>query len=256
MSASEIARSSKLVRNSIYDILKTFVEKGYCNEIETNTVLQFQLIDPAIIFDKIEKDFHDNYRTKIDLLKTASLKVNSIYKAEPGEEYLQDINIELMRGFNKHRLAKYTAIFKQCRHEVLGMFRLKGIVTEEIDDIAKKFISNGGKLRSIYKTSLDFKISNNGKLVQANENDLIRLCEKFRESGEELRLTAGNIPNITIFDKKIVFTNLADRKIPKHKQADIIVKNPDYAEQISELFYSHWNKAKTLEEYKEETKNK
>ena len=40
MSASEIAKESHIIRNSIYDILKSFVEKGYCNEIETNTILK------------------------------------------------------------------------------------------------------------------------------------------------------------------------------------------------------------------------
>jgi len=64
MSASEIAKECKLIRNSIYDTLKSFVEKSYCNEIETNTVLQYQLIDPDVIFDKIEKEYSDSFKQR------------------------------------------------------------------------------------------------------------------------------------------------------------------------------------------------
>lgn len=251
MSASKIAQSSNLIRNSIYDTLKTFVEKGYCNEIETNTVLQYILIDPVIIFDKLEKEYHDILKSKLSILNDVSKKVASLYKKNSAaDDEADDINIELMRGFNKHRLAKYTELFKQARKEVLGMFSLRGVVTGEIDDIAKNFVKKGGILKSIYKSSLDFKIIKNGKQAEPKENDLIMLCESFQKTGEDLRLTSENIPNITIFDKKIVFTNLTDNTIPKHKRADIIVKNPVYAEQITELFYNHWNKAKTLDEYK------
>ena len=252
MSATEIAKESKLIRNSIYDTLKSFVEKAYCNEIETNTVLQYQLIDPDVIFDKIEKEYSDSFKTKMNLLKDTQSKTKALYiqPDENADENENDINIELIRGFNRHRMAKYVEIFKQAKHEVCGMFRLKGIVTEEIDDIAKKFVKNGGKLRSIYSTNLDFRIMKDGKLKQADQNDFIKLCEAFQKSGEVVRLTKANIPNIAIFDKKIVFTNLRDKNIPKHRQADIIVKNPDYAEQMTELFNFHWDNSITLEEYK------
>lgn len=61
MSASEIAKDAKIIRNSIYDILKSFVDKGYCNEIETNTILNYQIIDPAIILDKIISDYKKKF---------------------------------------------------------------------------------------------------------------------------------------------------------------------------------------------------
>lgn len=250
MSASEIAKECKLIRNSIYDTLKSFVEKAYCNEIETNTVLQYQLIDPDVIFDKIEKEYSEAFRTKLNLLKDTQSKTKAIYMQPDENANENDINIELIRGFNRHRMAKYVEIFKQAKHEVYGMFRLKGIVTEEIDEISKRFVKNGGRLKSIYSTNLDFRILKDGKLKQADKSDLIRLCESFISSGEELRLTKANIPNIAIFDKKIVFTNLRDKNMPKHRQADIIVRNSDYAEQLIELFRFHWDNSITLEEYK------
>jgi len=59
MSATEIAKESGLIRNSIYDTLKSFAERGYCNEIETSTVLKYQIIDPQVIVDKVEREFNE-----------------------------------------------------------------------------------------------------------------------------------------------------------------------------------------------------
>jgi len=144
---------------------------------------------------------------KGELLKDTQSKTKALYIQPDENTNENEVNIELIRGFNRHRQAKYIEIFRQAKHEVCGMFRLKGIVTEEIDDIAKKFVKNGGKLRSIYSTNLDFRIMKDGKLKQADQNDFIKLCEAFQKSGEVVRLTKANIPNIAIFDKKIVFTN-------------------------------------------------
>jgi sugar-specific transcriptional regulator TrmB len=249
MSASDIARESKVIRNSIYDVLKSFVEKGYCNEVETNTVLQYRIIDPAVILDKIEKDYHDKYHTKVSLLKDTFTELNSFYNKDNNEDDEDGTNIELIRGFNKHRVAKYMDLYKNAKREVLGMYQLKGLVAEEFNEIAANFISKGGVIKSIYRASLDFKILSDGKLTPASENDLTRVIRKFQESGEQVRLSEVKIPNITIFDRETIFINLTDKKIPKHKQADIIIKNPDYAEHMADLFKFYWDQGLTVDEY-------
>lgn len=67
MSASEIAKEAKLIRNSIYDTLKSFAEKGFCNEIETNTIHKYQIIDPKVIADKIERDYETSNHERINV---------------------------------------------------------------------------------------------------------------------------------------------------------------------------------------------
>src|SRR6266498_4621954 len=86
MSASDIAKEAKVVRSSIYDILKLFVEKGYCNEIETNRILQYQIIDPEIILDKIERDYHASHNQKIKTLKTTFRKLLPLYSENKDDE--------------------------------------------------------------------------------------------------------------------------------------------------------------------------
>lgn len=255
MSASDIAKESKVIRNSIYDVLKSFVDKGYCNEVETNTVLQYRIIDPAVILDKIEKDYHNNYHSKVSLLKDTFTELNSFYQKDTSEDDEDGTNIELIRGFNKHRVAKYMDLYKNAKHEVLGMYQLKGLVAEEFDEIAASFINKGGVIKSIYQASLDFKVLSEGKQAPASDNDLARVIRKFQESGEQVRLSKVKIPNITIFDRETVFINLTDKKIPKHKQADIIIKNPDYAEHMADLFKFYWDQGLTVDEYEKTGEN-
>lgn len=250
MSASDISKESKVIRNSIYDILKSFVEKGYCNEIETNTILNYRIINPQIILDKIEKDYNAKFESSINLLKNTFGEIQSLYNTKKEAVESSENEIELIRGFNKHRVAKYLELFKQTKKEVLGMFRLNGVVTEDLDTTAAKLIKSGGAIKSIYQISLDFKVLKDGKFIPATPDDLVRVCESFEKYGEQVRLSKMKIPNISVFDGENIFLNLSGSSVPKNKQADIIIKNPDFASHIIDLFNYYWDNGLTVEEYK------
>lgn len=255
MSASEISKESGVIRNSIYDVLKSFVDKGYCNEIETNTILKYQIIDPQVILDKLISDYNAQHKSTVTALKDTFGELQTLYNTDVKTAEFYETNIQLLRGFNKHRAAKHVAIFRNSTSEVLGMFKLKGLVTEEVNDISKRFIENGGVLKSIYNISLDFKIMKDGKPQPASNEDLIKLCEFFESQGEQIRLSEMKIPNITIFDKNIVFVNLTDKNIPKNKQADIIVQNKDFAENMSDLFEYYWQNSLSINDFKKKIRS-
>lgn len=253
MSATEIANETKIIRNSLYDILKSFAERGYCNQIETSSILQYQIIDPQVILDKIEKEFNESNRLRIstlkDTFKTVKEQYDSTLHKGPG---IED-SVELIRGFNKHRVAKYIDLAKNAKTEILGMNRLRGIVTEELSELGRKFVEDGGVVKYIYKASLDFKILKNGKAVNAQKEDLIRLCEMFERNGEQVRLTEHNIPNVGIFDGKIVLINITSNIAnPKNKQSDLIIKNTDFVDNMRDMFNYYWDKGLTIEEFKQQ----
>jgi sugar-specific transcriptional regulator TrmB len=257
MSASDIAKESGIIRNSIYDTLKSFVESGYCNEIETNTILKYKSIDPLVIIDKIEKSLKDSYTQKVgDLNKVFSdIKEHYSSKKKVSADESQEHNIELIRGYNKHRMEKFVEIFRHAKKSVYGMYRLSGIVSEELDDIAAKFLKRGGELRSVYFVNLNFKIIKNGAAEPATADDLIRVCEKFEKAGEQIRLSSLEVPNMVIFDEEIVFNNISDKDIPRHQQADIIIKNENNAKRMIDLFNYYWENGITIEEYKKSVIN-
>lgn len=251
MSASQIAKESDIIRNSIYDILKSFVDEGYCNEIETNTILKYKCIDPLIITDKIEKKFNESNKQRISTLGETFSEIGKYYHSNgSAEEETGEHSIELIRGYNKHRMEKFIEIFKQTKKTIHGMYRLRGVVSEELDDIAAKFINKGGILKSVYHVNLNFKIIKNGTATPATIDDLIRVCEKFEKAGEQIRLSSIEVPNMVIFDEETVFNNINDKDIPKNKQADIIIRNKTNAKHMIDLFNFYWNNGVTIEEYK------
>lgn len=252
MSASEIAKESGIIRNSIYDILKSFVDRGYCNEIETNTILKYQSIDPQVILDKVEKEFKYSHEERIRNLYDSFSDIKNYYSTNSFPEEIDrgDQNIELIRGFNKHRMEKFIEIFKNAKRTVHGMYRMRGVVSEELNEISERFIKKGGMLKSIYYLNLNFKIIREGKAIPALKEDLVRVCEKFQSAGEQIRLSEIEIPNLVIFDEEIVFNNIRDKEIPAHKQADIIIKNKNNAKYMIDLFDYYWQKGLTVEQYK------
>jgi sugar-specific transcriptional regulator TrmB len=86
LSASDIADKAKIRRTAVYEILKTFAERGYCNEIETNTVLKYEIIDPRIIFDKISKDIRQEKEDQLDQLKETFKELEPLHKIEKNGE--------------------------------------------------------------------------------------------------------------------------------------------------------------------------
>jgi sugar-specific transcriptional regulator TrmB len=249
MSASEIVNEAKIVRGSIYDILKSFVKLGYCNEIETDRILQYQIIDPDIILDKIIKEHTLEHNKTLTKLKDTFSNIKEQYSIKNNDEN-KLINIELIRGFNKHRVSKYKELLLSAKKEICGMYRFKGLVSDEADELTKNFIKRGGKIRSIYQAGLDFKIISAGKVIDADNIGLIEVCKKFEASGEEIRLSKSDIPNMTIVDGESVFINTDDKLIPNQSQADLIMRRTTFAKYMMDLFNFYWKQSDTVKEYK------
>jgi len=249
MSASEIVNEARIIRGSIYDILKSFVKLGYCNEIETDRILQYQIIDPEIILDKIIKEYTKEHNNSLTKVKSTFTDIKSKFVKESKQES-KLLNIELIRGFNKHRVSKYKELLLTAKKEICGMYTFKGLVSDEADEFSRKFIKRGGVIRSIYRTGLDFKVSLNGKIEEANGENLAEVCRKYESNGEQLRLCDFDIPNMTIIDRQSVFINTDDLEHPNQSQADLIMRRSNFAKYMLDLFEHYWERSYTLQNYK------
>lgn len=250
MSVPEIAKESKLLRNSIYDTLRKFAENGYCNEIETSTTLKYQIINPEVILGKLEKEYSDSVKKNLSVLKGAFTEIEAFYKKNPAKSDDKADDVELIRGFNKNRVMKYMELIENARFEILSMNRLRGVVTDEINHFAERFVKNGGVIRSLYKISLDFRVRKNDKVINASTEDLIHFCESFEKHGEEVKLTAIEIPNLVIIDREKIFLNLSGHKdSEKSKQTDIVINEKQYAMNMRDLFNNYWERSATIKEY-------
>jgi sugar-specific transcriptional regulator TrmB len=255
LSASEIADKAKIRRTAVYEILKSIAEKGYCNAIETNSILKYEIINPNIIFDKIQEEIKHKKENELTNLKDTFSDLYPLYQSDT-EKDETNINIELIRGFNKHRTAKFIELLKQAKNEILFMVRFEMFVSKELDADAKKFIDNEGVIKSIYEASLNFRIiDRNENISIATMEGFIDLCEYYEKNGEQLRISQLELPNITIFDREIVFINIDNKDIPRHNRADIIIRNPDFAKRMMDLFNYYWSQGYTTKDFKKVHKN-
>src|ERR1700681_1215432 len=69
MTATEIAKEAKIPRSSAYDVLKSFTQKGICNEIQTSSVALYVIIDPKIVEDKVRQDLSGDAKNRLTKLK-------------------------------------------------------------------------------------------------------------------------------------------------------------------------------------------
>jgi sugar-specific transcriptional regulator TrmB len=248
MSVPEIAKSAKIRRTDVYDIMKSFVEKGYCNEIETNRILMYEMIDPDVILDKLELKAQKENEKHIANLKDTFKNLKPLYGSEKNNNN-KSLNIELIRGYNLHRVEKFFNLIKNAKKEILLMIRMEIHISEEIDETAAKFIKNGGVIKSVYEVNDNFKIKKNGRWVECTKEDLNKVFSKFEKYGEQLRLSKSKVPNLAIFDRETVFLNVVDKTMSKNNEADIIFRNNDFAETMVETFDRAWEKSYTLKEY-------
>ncbi|MBI5402883.1 MAG: hypothetical protein HY959_05755 [Ignavibacteriae bacterium] len=249
MSASEIADSAGIRRTDVYNILKSFVEKGYCNEIETNSVLTYEMISPDIIFDKIERDILRAKEEELALLKETMSDLKPLYRTEKSSRS-KIVNIELVRGYNQHREGKFIELLKSARKEILFMIRPEIYLSDEIDDLANKFYKKGGVIKSVYQSGDNYKVKKEDKWVKASKEDFIKILEKFEKSGEQIRICTDAVPTMVIIDRETVYQNIADKSLPRHNEADIIIRNKDFAESMIKIFNTFWNNSFSIKDYK------
>ena len=248
MTAAEIAKKAKVQRTSVYEILKSFAKEGICNEIQTTTKMRYEMIDPDVVKDKMSRSIKNEQEQRLQSLNETFEMMKPMYgsdlNARSGEQ------VELIKGFNKHRHIKFIDLLKQAKNEVLIMNRIEGYVSGEIDEVGKKFIKKGGIVKSVYEETGDFKLLEGDKWVPVSTNNLVKLYESFVNYGEQVRITKSIIQNITVFDRKVVFINLVDKNIPGNERTDIAVYNKAFAEYSAYNFLSIWERSESVDEFK------
>lgn len=250
MSASEVAKEAGIRRTDVYDILKTFVVKGFINEIETSSILKFEIINPRVVSDKIQNDLRVNLNKALRNTQNLFTDLHPLYKTNKIEKS-KTSNIELIRGYNRHRHIRFFELIKNSHKEILMMNRLEGHVSKQADEVTQEFLKKGGIYKSIYEVSLNFKLEKESKWSSVTLEDFIDLCNYYEKGGEQIKLTKMLIANFTVFDREIVFLNVHDESIPKHNKTDIIVRNKDFAQFIVNIFELCWTQSFSVNEFAE-----
>ncbi len=249
MAASDVAKEANIRRTDVYDILNQFTKAGYINEIDTNRITMFQMIDPRIIGDKVQDETVRKANLQAQNAKTVFDNLFPLYKSKLSSNQ-EFINIELVRGHNKHRSAKFTEYTKEAKNEILLMVRLEndGMLSDSADQMISSFIKKGGIYKCIYQPSEFLKLVQGDKLISMSFKESLEIFKKYQKNGEQIRFNTDNISNVAIFDRYTVYFNIFEPVLPKHKRSDIIVKNKELATFLANTFESYWGNSKTINE--------
>lgn len=249
MAASDVAKEANIRRTDVYDILNGFTKAGYINEVDTNRITMFQMIDPRIIGDKVQSDTVRKAQLQAQNAKTVFDNFFPLYKSKVSSN--QDfINIELIRGHNKHRDVKFMEYTKQTQSEILLMMKLKnqGTISGELDKVITNFIKKGGIVKSIYEKPEYLKIVTDGKTETLHFKDALRVFKKFEDNGEQIRFTDEDIASFAIFDRYTVYLNIFEPVLPTNKKSDIVIKNKELANYLANTFEFYWGNSNTIKE--------
>lgn len=249
MAASDVAKEANIRRTDVYDILKGFLTAGYINEIDTNRITMFQMIDPRVIGDKVQSDTIRKANLQAQNAKATFDNLFPLYKSKLSSE--QDfINIELVRGHNRHRDLKFAEYTKQSRSEILLMMKLKnqGMISDEADSVIGSFIKKGGIFKAIYERPEFIKIMKDDKIQTFHFKDVLDVFKKFEENGEQIRITDAEITTFAIFDRYTVYLNIFEPALPSNKRSDIFIKNKELAQYLASTFEFYWGNSKKISE--------
>ena len=248
MTASEIAKDAKIPRTSAYDILRSFTLKGLCNEISTSGAALYEIIDPKIVEDKIQRELHDTFNTRVTKLKDSFEKLKPIFKAKENPASIREV--ELIKGFNKHRDVKFMELWNEANSEMLLMNKLEGQIDSSVDEFTTNFMKQGGVIKTVYEVSFNFKISVEGVLRNVTEENFFEIAGELQDDAGSVRFTDKVFQNMAIFDRKSVYVSLVNPALSKYNRSDVIIRNENYAKAMADYFDECWKKSHTLHEYK------
>ncbi|SRR5690606_5425441 len=252
MTAAEIAKEANIPRTSVYEILKSFAQKGICNEIETPSKLRYEMIDPDVVEDKLQREIKNSYDKKASELDNSFKSLKSLYKAKAQKEAGE--KIELLRGFNKHRTSKFLNLLNKAKKEILIANKLPDRISKKASDEADEFLDNGGKLRTIYQIGETVRVRYDEGWREVNKKELIELLKSYETDSAEIRLTDNLPQSFFVFDERYVFLNIVDESVDQFNKSDLIIDNEKYATAMKDLFDYYWDNSMTISEFEKSEK--
>jgi len=249
MSAADVAKEARIPRPSVYNILRDFAKRGYCNEIDTPSKQLYEIIDSSFIQGKLENDTRTNFENRLMGIKDCFNEIKPLYKSKKPKEFKTDV--KLIRGYNLYREVKFLELVKNSGKGIMVMNRFRGNVSSKLDKESIELHKRGGYVKSIYENTTNFRIKLDNEWKNVTKEDLIKLCEEFVKHGEQIRFL-NEVPQfIAVFDEKTVYISLHDENTPSPENSDIIIKNTRFAGFIISLFNLYWDKADTLDVLKQ-----
>ncbi len=241
--ASEISRLSGISRSKTYEILNQLVKKGLCVEI-LGGVKKYSPANPETAFNgilqKLQHDYQQEFENKKTLISKLSETLFPFYHSEKENTDPLDY-IQVIR--ERSRLVeKVESLERMVKYEELAFNKAPYAMNINQDSISKREEFNKLKIGITFKSIYE--------VDDARKLEFLKNIETFISAGEEVKI-ANELPmKMMIFDEKIVIIAFQDKITSKPSLTTMIVEHPDLSKALKETFNMYWQKAITLEEFK------
>ncbi|MCK4358889.1 MAG: TrmB family transcriptional regulator [Candidatus Cloacimonetes bacterium] len=235
--ASEVSRLSGISRSKTYEVLHQLVRKGLCIEI-LGGVKKYASANPKTAFNGLQQKLQQETENKKILMSNLSDTLSPLYLSE--KENIDPMDyIQVLR--EKSRIVeKVESLERIVKEEVLSFSKAPYAmnISKTMNEEEFRGLERGVKYKGIYE------------VAEARKLDFIKRMEMYMESGEELRVAYELPMKMMIFDGKTVIFALRDRITSMKSLTSMVIEHPDITKAFKITFYSVWEKAMTLEEFK------
>lgn len=238
--APELSKITTITRTKIYDHLEKLIHKGLCYENLRNGQKFYTAVNPKFVLNDIIR----NYELEIEQKKLdAQVLESELVSIHMGnQDILSPVSyIEVLTDVSQIR-ARWLDIQKNAQKEILVF--TKPPYTRRVQNNLEEeaiLIKNNLLIKSIYEY---------GNSSGEELDDLISGVEAFQKIGEQGRVINELPMKLLICDETVTMLALNDRVSLKPSITTIIIDHPSYAKAQKEVFNVYWEKAITVEEFR------
>ena len=245
LTATELSKITSVSLNKIYEVLQNLVKKKMCTENYLNGIKLFRCIEPKIAFQNIFAIYQEEISRKEKLYEEMEESLISLYNQDKSAKNPLDyIEVVSDRG---QAMDRFLNIQANAKSEILFFSKPPYINSQslggninEIEDVCKSNV----KVKSIYESDLNATIEEKG--------NLLKIVEHYESVGEESRIIEELPMKLVIIDESISIISLIDYVALNTEITTLIVHHPIFALSQKTLFNVYWNKAMSVEKYKNE----
>lgn len=234
--ASEVAASSEIPRQKIYELLGILVKKGICTE-KIGKIKRYNAVAPKIVFDNLL----EKHKIKAEqILSQETLLAHELMTHlsaihEENQSLSGSRNfIEILKGI-KQINRRWVEIIEGAEVEILCTMKPHyRIIEEEIIDEAVTAIGKGINIRTVYEFSV-------GRRTDLTGRKLLDVISRYIPEGEEARIGTRVPFKLTIIDGMITMLQPG--------ASVLVITHKDFASQMKQMFGMIWEAATPFDDF-------
>ncbi len=249
--ASEISSMVPVGRTKVYEAMPSLISKGFCKEIYKDGKKIYCAVEPKVAIKSLMSFYRQKIKEEIALKEEEMFKKGEMFEElekklvqiyfENNEKFEQLDYIEILK--DKNQIGKrWIELQQSIQFEILGFNKppysldySENIKPQEAMMKRKKIISRG-----IYEQQ--------DILLGAVPTDFYPVIDFYSKLGEECRVVDKLPMKMMIIDEKIVMLALNDLVSTKPSITTLLIKHPDFAKALKEVFEIQWSKSIPFEE--------